>query len=297
MLIADTNEFHPLTNAVAYRDSYETDGSKHPVIIMRATYSTTHVDLAYSKSLRAARAAGLYIGHYGYMTASENAEEQGKFFADTVAANGGLRPGDTIWCDDEEGSGSQSVRALQWLAAAGRPLSAKLAMEGVYSGAAFWLAHLGSLPSGLHRWVAAYGQSDPKLSDESLWQFTDNRVVQGVLGPCDVSIYRGDLEQYLLMVGAASSTPSSSSYQEDSMLLNRGASARTPLALPTNATSVRFFSNEAAKLEVDTRDGKSVPVTLGYSSAVAVPVPAQINAFVVHRVDAGTNDVSCVINT
>lgn len=203
MLIADTNEFHPLLNAVAYRDAKEPDGTTHSVIILRATYSTTHVDNAYATSVIRARAAGLHIGHYGYMTAAADAAAQGRCFAQTVAAHGGLRPGDTIWCDDEEGAGNQAPRALAWLTAAHGVLKDELADEGVYSGAQFWQAHLGALPSGPHRWIAAYGQADPKVAGENLWQFTDNRVMAGVSGPCDASIYAGTLSSYLAMVGAA----------------------------------------------------------------------------------------------
>jgi hypothetical protein len=81
------------------------------------------------------------------------------------------------------------------------------------------------------------------------------------------------------------------------VLLNRGPSADTPIALPTNAKSVRFFSNNVAEVKVDTRNGNSEDVHLTYDSARTVDVPDGINGFVAHRIDAGSNDVSFVINT
>ena len=79
------------------------------------------------------------------------------------------------------------------------------------------------------------------------------------------------------------------------MLLNSGAGAQTPVALPDGATAVRFFSQAAATVTVDLRGGlPQQTLTLGYSLAHQVAIPAGTHAIVVHRVDAGTNDVSFV---
>ena len=201
MIIADTNEFHPLVNGVSYRDSKEQDGTNHPVVIMRATYGTERVDLQYVTSLFQARKAGLLVGHYGYLVATMDAAAQGLFFGKTLHANGGLKLGDSIWCDAEEGDGNQSERVETFLSAAHSVLHDDLTDEGVYSGAAFWASHLATLPDkNIIRWVAAYGQSDPKMHGEELWQFTDNRVMAGVSGPCDASIYNGTLDDFTRMV-------------------------------------------------------------------------------------------------
>lgn len=85
--------------------------------------------------------------------------------------------------------------------------------------------------------------------------------------------------------------------QEEPMLLNKGQGARTPVALPTGTKSVRFFSNMAAEIRVDTRSSKgTVDLKLGYDSAHHVEIPDGIHAIVVHRVDAGDNDVSCAVS-
>ena len=77
------------------------------------------------------------------------------------------------------------------------------------------------------------------------------------------------------------------------MLLNKGQDAITPIALPDGIKSVRFFSNQAAQLAVDTRDGHPVTkLDLGNASAHVVTVPNAIHAFVAHRVDGGSNDYS-----
>ena len=207
-VIADTNEFHPLVNGKAYRDAHEPDGSNHPVIIMRATYSTNHQDLAYATSIAEARAAKLLVGHYGYMVAGVDAAAQGHFFASTVKAHGGLKLGDTIWCDDEEGAGDQVARVKAFLAAAHAVLKDPVEDEGVYAGAAFYNAHnLAKLPSGVLRWIAAYDQPDPHIAGEDLWQFTDKRVMAGVAGACDASIFKGSVDDLMKLVGVAELGP------------------------------------------------------------------------------------------
>ena len=79
-------------------------------------------------------------------------------------------------------------------------------------------------------------------------------------------------------------TPASTAILEDSMLLNKGQDAITPIALPDGIKTVRFFSNQAAQLAVDTRDGHPVTkLDLNHASAHVVTVPNAIHAFVAHR--------------
>ena len=77
------------------------------------------------------------------------------------------------------------------------------------------------------------------------------------------------------------------------MLLNKGQDAITPIALPDGIKSVRFFSDQAAQLAVDTRDGHPVTkLDLNNAAAHVVTVPKAIHAFVAHRLDGGSNDIS-----
>lgn len=208
LIIADTNEFHPLLDGRKYRDSHEPDGTNHPVVILRATYSNSHPDNAYGTSIAEARDAKLLVGHYGYMAGGVDAASQGHFFGSIVKAHGGLKPGDTIWCDDEEGAGDQVARVKAFLNAARGVLHNDPAVEGVYSGAAFYNAHgLGSLPGGVLRWIAAYDQPDPHIAGEDLWQFTDKRVIPGVSGACDASIFKGTVDDIMKLVGVAQLGP------------------------------------------------------------------------------------------
>jgi GH25 family lysozyme M1 (1,4-beta-N-acetylmuramidase) len=261
MLIADTNEFHPLVDAVTYKNSREADGTTHPIVIMRATYSITHIDLMYARSAREARAAGLKIGHYGYVVANVDAAAQGMFFGHVVKTTQGFKLGDSIWGDIEEGGGDQGPRMVAFLNAAHSVLHNPPAAEGAYSGAAFWQAHLGSTPSGLNRWIAAYGTSDPRIPGEDLWQFTDNRSVPGVSGNCDASIYKGTLDQFLNMVGAGTTpAPSTGIFLEDQDMHSLQPGERFAFSWPNGAKSIRFST--------DAPPGKEVPGHIAWYAAV-----------------------------
>lgn len=83
---------------------------------------------------------------------------------------------------------------------------------------------------------------------------------------------------------------------EDSMLLNKGQDAITPIALPNGTNVVRFFSDQSAQLGVDTRDGKPMTkLNLNKTVAPVVAVPHDIHAFIAHRLDDGTNDISVAV--
>jgi hypothetical protein len=95
---------------------------------------------------------------------------------------------------------------------------------------------------------------------------------------------------------AAPAQPAAPAFLEDPMLLKQGKGAKTPIALTKDAKAVRFFSNLAAEVDVDVRDGNPMHnLKLGYDSAHTVDIPADVHAIVAHRVDDGDNDVSAVV--
>jgi hypothetical protein len=79
-------------------------------------------------------------------------------------------------------------------------------------------------------------------------------------------------------------------------LLN-GAGAVTPLAIPNGAKRLRFFSNRPAQVTVDligVSEATST-LTLGYEHGAQGVATGGALAAVVHRVDAGDNEVSYVV--
>ena len=107
--------------------------------------------------------------------------------------------------------------------------------------------------------------------------------------------------RWLLCLGLGNAilpTPAPAVILEDSMLLNKGQDAITPIALPNGVKQVRFFSAQPAQVAVDTRDGKPMTkLNLSNDSAHAVDVPHNISAIVAHRLDGGSNDISAAFLT
>jgi hypothetical protein len=86
---------------------------------------------------------------------------------------------------------------------------------------------------------------------------------------------------------------------EDSMLLNKGQDAITPIALPNDIKVVRFYSDQPARLAVDTREKDKPVIKLNLTGGLApvVQVPDNIHAFIAKRLDDGTNDISIAFGT
>jgi len=195
LLIADTNQWHTVTDAAAY-------ARWSPAIILRA-HDGSGADPAYAAALAAVRAepAIRSVGHYGYINPTLDAFTQGAGFAQVVQASGGLHPGDFVSFDCETGSGDQTALAEAWLAGCRSVLHENAADEFGYSNADFWAASLPGVQVA-HRWIAAYGQAQPTLG-ETLWQYTDTATVPGIAGPCDCSIFDGTIGAFLALLGAA----------------------------------------------------------------------------------------------
>lgn len=70
---------------------------------------------------------------------------------------------------------------------------------------------------------------------------------------------------------------------------------RTPVAVPNGMKRIRLFANEPATFDVDLMDGKPMTrIVLGYGQR-AQGAELAADCAVVHRVDDGTNAVSCVL--
>jgi hypothetical protein len=117
-------------------------------------------------------------------------------------------------CDLEEGDGDQTARATAWLSVVdpvGPP-------AWLYSGASFLEhqlsgpGHWGSRPL----WIAAYGQSNEPGGADA-WQYTNGAYSSGQYrpvdfpgiggGPCDASVFHGDVAAFLDLCGLAGGAP------------------------------------------------------------------------------------------
>lgn len=296
LLLPDLSEFQPGADMAGIK------ASNGGAAIIRAAYGDADPDQVFAR-LRAAAAGYKFLGLYQYIVASQDVTAQAKAFVKLV---GKLAAHEIPVIDLEEGDGNQSGRANAWLAAVdgafgltARPLGER---SWLYSGESFATSHglAGFFGSQRRTWLAAYNAVEPTMA-HTLWQSTNGSVGAHITswpgaGKCDTSLYHGTVSELAALITPATTPPvTAGAFPEDPMLLNLGAGAQTPIALPDGATAVRFFSQATATVMVDLRGGlPQETLSLGYSLAHQVAIPLGTHAIVVTRVDAGTNDVSFV---
>lgn len=91
-------------------------------------------------------------------------------------------------------------------------------------------------------------------------------------------------------------TPVPALIAEDPMLLNKGAGAVTPIAIPDTAKSLRFLAADSAELEVEFHGSAAARRSITWAAGShSLTPPKDVHAALVTRVDAGTGDVSVAI--
>jgi len=167
--------------------------------------------------------------------------------------------------------------------------------KGLVPSATYFIDHPGQLATDKHVWL---GPIWYWTVARPMNRFADAKDIEGatraVNGGLNGLTDRTNRWHLCLRLGdAILPPPASKAILEDSMLLNKGKDAITPIALPNDIKMVRFFSDQSARLAVDTRNGKPMTkLSLDKDNARVVAVPDDIHAFVAHRLDEGGNDVS-----
>lgn len=160
------------------------------IVYIRASAGQTTIDARFRRNYAGFKAQGLQIGLYHYLTArtQEQALEQARFFAETIA---GTQPDCRLAADFERTDGLTAQQASDIVLAFLEEVERLTGLDVVlYSDAwgarSLWTAELTRYPL----WVADYGASSPepngKWSVWAGWQYTDRGEVPGISGNVDL---------------------------------------------------------------------------------------------------------------
>jgi hypothetical protein len=201
LVIPDVSEWQgPIDHRVLVDGLRATYGGA--VIIVRINFGTVKVDLLADINIDGLRTAGAdALGWYCYLLAEDDPVAAARILCRVLQAHGGLRVGEIIVVDDEEGVGDQSGRVDAFLSACDEVLQIPnpSGEDWWYSGLNFAVVHNLAVARG-RRWLAAYGQGEPTVPHD-LWQFTDTQQFAGISGPCDASVFHGSISDFRSLIG------------------------------------------------------------------------------------------------
>lgn len=161
-------------------------------VYIKATEGSDFIDPSYKVNLRQARAAGLRVGSYHYLTSKSTIEEQFRNFCDIVDRNQqDLVPMIDI---EEEGirdwSHSEIVQNLSLMI---HLMSEHFrCMPLIYSYAKFYNENLAPYFNSYQLFLAHYNEKEPVVAgagSHNIWQHSDQGIVDGILVPVDLDVF------------------------------------------------------------------------------------------------------------
>jgi lysozyme len=159
------------------------EASGHRFAWCKATEGTGFTDKFFQGNVKAARAQGVKVGAYHFLT-SASPSTQAKFFAAHVRA-AGLGKGDLLPVVDVEQKGVTTSMAGAFVAALEKELGVKPLIY-TYPSFADWTSSF-----GCKLWIAHYGVKHPTLpaawSSYAAWQYSSTASVPGIRGNADVN--------------------------------------------------------------------------------------------------------------
>lgn len=179
---------------------------------IKASEGTTFRDPFFPANWQQARAAGLYTGAYHYGRPDVNGpEEEAGFFVSRVEQVG-IREGDLLALDLEEGSGYLGDWAYRFLTRVETLVGFKPLL---YTSPGFINAHGVGQPDGIEEfglWLASWGvptppQAPPRWDYVAFHQTSATGRVPGIAGDVDLDAFNGPIDRLPLYGKPASSPP------------------------------------------------------------------------------------------
>lgn len=192
-------------------DWHAVAGSDIQIVMMRASEGNSIVDAQFDANYAGAKAAGLAVGFYHFLTATtpEEAEKQADFFLRVI----GDRTPDCLLAVDVGSAGSLSSELLTEIT-----LTFMQRVESqsgwrimLYTDAYAARARFGAALAAYPIWVANYGVREPEANGKwSSWvgfQYSDEGAVSGVSGRVDLDYFTREIYQSVIPTPAPTPAP------------------------------------------------------------------------------------------
>ena len=188
------------------------------VVYIRSSASHSYVDAKFEENYRNAKASGLKIGFYHYVTARNNTEakEQARFFASVIAG----KVADCRLAMDFETFRGLSKEEINNIARTFLETLKELTNKElvIYSDAYNATSTFdNSLFKEYPLWVAEYGVREPEVKDYIGWQYTDEGRIPGIDDYVDRDMFK------------------------DEILLNDSTTIKEPIVKPEEETKTIYY--------------------------------------------------------
>ncbi len=162
-------------------------------VFMKATEGGDHLDTQFARNLDAAREAGLAVGAYHFFTFCRPGADQAANFLATVPEGATTLPPvvDLEYGGNCSGRPSEAELRAELDAFLG-PVEARFGREVLYYATEAFLADYGDALVERPVWRRSIAW-EPGNTDWVVWQYHNAGTVDGVTGPVDLNVLKGEL--------------------------------------------------------------------------------------------------------
>lgn len=195
----DVSEYQGIINWKKVKSNQTIDSLSF--VVIRGTAGNNHRDRFFKSNYREAKKIGIPVGVYHYYRPNESSKKQAEFYIEHIK----LSPGDIPpILDIEKISNVQSILKLKkgiknWLEIIEEHYGVKPIL---YTYTYFYNTYLFDDFSDYKLWIANYSESKSPLANNNwtFWQYSEKGRVQGIKGPVDLDVFKGNQQQLKAML-------------------------------------------------------------------------------------------------
>ncbi len=162
-------------------------------VFIKATEGTTFTDKSFSKNWEDSKKAGFLRGAYHYFTITSDGKQQAEHFINTVPKEKNTLPP----VIDIEEVGEDQAKLIVELREYAEIIENHYGVKPIfYVNKKTYELYIRDYFKEHIIWYAVYG-SEPPVDTWTIWQYTDSGKVNGIEGPVDFNIFKGNNEDIM----------------------------------------------------------------------------------------------------